>query len=135
MNIQKTLISKKTGNEIRYECFECSLVHNVPLYINDEMVARAFLLEPADTDWYILFDIQIYDDEKRGMGYGSEVMNYVKTKFGRIQTGARNERVANFLTKNGFKVKKSRLKGKQDIYFFLRGMEDDLDAESTEPNG
>ncbi|MCJ7721897.1 hypothetical protein MUO98_05790, partial [Candidatus Bathyarchaeota archaeon] len=68
MNLQKTHLNKKTGHEIRYECFECSLVHNIPLYINDEMVARAFVIEPEDTDWYILFDIHVYDEEKRGKG-------------------------------------------------------------------
>lgn len=124
MNLNKKYLNSHEGHEIRYECFECSLVHNIPLYIENEMVARAFVIEPEDTDWYILFDIQIHDPENRGKGYGSEVLDFVKKRFDRIQTGARNQRVANWLIKNGFKVKKSLFKKQEDIYFFLKGMDD-----------
>ncbi len=123
MNMLKKYLNNKEGHEIRYECFECSLVHNVPLYIKGEMVARAFVIEPEDTDWYILFDIQIHDEENRGKGYGSEVLDFVKNRFERVQTGARNKRVGKFLLNNGFKIKKSLFKKQDDIYFFLKGME------------
>jgi len=124
MNVQKKYLNSNEGHEIRYECFECTLVHNIPLYIDNEVVARAFVIEPEDTDWYILFDITIHDPENRGKGYGSEVLDFVKKRFEKIQTGARNQRVGKFLTNNGFKVKKSLFKKQEDIYYYVRGMED-----------
>lgn len=124
MNLQKKYLNSNEGHEIRYECFECSLVHNIPLYIKGEMVARAFVIEPEDTDWYILFAVHVYDPENRGKGYGSEVLDFVKKRFDRVKTGARNPRVAKWLTKNGFKVKKSLFKKQEDIYFFMKGMDD-----------
>lgn len=134
MNIQKKYLNSNKGHEIHYECFECSLVHNVPLYIEGKMVARAFVIEPEDTDWYILFAVHVYDPENRGKGYGSEVLDFVKKRFGKIQTGARNKRVAKWLINNGFKTKKNLFKKQDNIYFFIRGLTD-ADAIAVEPNG
>ena len=124
MNRLQPHLNKKTGHEIRYECFGCSLAHNIPLYVENVMVARIIILEPQDTDWYILFDIQVHDEENRRKGYGSEALDFAKKRFGKIQTGAKDETVAKFLIKNGFKVKRARIKGQQDIYFFMKEMEE-----------
>ncbi len=125
MNLKKPHLNKKTGHEIRYECFGCSMAHNIPLYVNNVMVARIMVLQPDNTDWFILFDIQVHNEKDRGKGYGTEALDFAKKRFGKIQTGAKDEAAAKFLIKNGFKVKRSRVKGHEDIYFYLKEMEED----------
>ena len=112
------------GTELKHEIFECTIAHNIPVYIDGEMIGRALIVEVIGQEWDVLLDIYIYDEEMRGKGYGTQLLDFVKTRFDRLITNARNPRSKSFLLKNGFEQKKSMFKKTEDMFFYRRKEEE-----------
>jgi hypothetical protein len=119
MNQVRTFVNDK-GVEIKHEIFECTLAHNIPVYIEGKMAGRALIVEVVGQEWDVLLDIYIYDEKDRGKSYGSQILDYIKTAFPKVLTNARNEKSKNFLLKNGFEQKKVLFKKQEDIYFYCK---------------
>jgi len=121
---QIRIFKNAKGAELKHEVFECTIAHNIPIYIGGEMIGRALIVEVIGQEWEVLLDIYIYDEENRGKGYGTQLLDFVKTRFSRLITNARTPQSKQFLLKNGFEQKKGLFKNTPDMFFYRRKEEE-----------
>jgi len=110
------------GYGLNLQVVEPTKLINATYYTRDDrLVGRAILVEIPEQYGFLLLDICVHDEIDRRVGFGTEIINLLKSELDFIYSEGKTKAGRELLLSCGFKFVPAMFKKERDIYVYSNG--------------